>query len=152
MQLGGLHILDDTPAWNSPAPWPCKLWWQQISRIETIFLFIAVWDGVWMKYGLSLDQKKLHGSYQIVYQQSQHTLHYAECVGIAIFSLGAGITLWWVLLTLCLGWWSHKPDQTNHSRLCAVSCIEKGQVASQWVCGMYSEEKLIASFWRRTQV
>ena len=24
---------------------------------------------VWMKYDLSLDQKKLHGSYQIVYQQ-----------------------------------------------------------------------------------
>ena len=33
-----------------------------------------------MKYGLSLDQKKRHGSYQIVYQQ-------CRVVGIAIFSL-----------------------------------------------------------------
>ena len=43
-----------------------------ISRVdstEAIFPFIAVWDDVWMKYGLSLDQKKLHGSYQIVDQQ-----------------------------------------------------------------------------------
>ena len=67
---GRLQTLDDTPARNAQASWPRKLWWQQISRIEAILPFIpTVWDDVWMKYGLSLDQKKLHGSYQILYQQ-----------------------------------------------------------------------------------
>ena len=44
-----------------------------------IFLFIAVWDDVWMKYGLSLDQKKLHGATKLF-------INSAEFVGIAIFS------------------------------------------------------------------
>ena len=51
-----------------------------------------------MKYGLSLDQKKLHGSHQIVYQQIMQSL-----LGLPFSPQGAGITPWWVSLTLCLG-------------------------------------------------
>ena len=83
---GRLHTLDDTPAWSAQASWPCKLWWQQISRVEAILSFIAVWDDVWMNYALSLDQKKTFSPQ------------------------GARITPWWVSSTLCLGWWSCKSD------------------------------------------
>ena len=53
---------------------------------EAILPLIVVWDDVQMKYGFSLDQKKLHGSYQIVYQQKMAIPTNAEFVGIAIFS------------------------------------------------------------------
>ena len=65
-----------------------------------------------------------------------------------------GITPWWVSLTLCLGWWSHQPDQTNHSTDC-VQCHVQGSggfYEDLCVCGIHPEEKLIASFWKRTQV
>ena len=46
-----------TPTWSAQASWPWKLWWQQVSSIEAIFPFIAVWDDLWVKYGINLDQK-----------------------------------------------------------------------------------------------
>ena len=76
-------------------------------KIASILLIIAVWDDVRMKYGFSLDQKKLHGSYQIVYQQKMAIPTNAEFVGrllgLVFSPQGAGITPWWVSLTLCLG-------------------------------------------------
>ena len=74
-------------------------------------------------------------------------------LGLPFSPQGAGITPWWVSLTLCLGWWSRKPDQTNHSTDC-VQCHAQGRV--RWllrgfVC-LCSEEKLIASLWKRIQV
>ena len=49
-----------------------------------------------MKYGFSLDQKKLHGSYQIVYQQKMAIPTNAEFVGrllgLPFSPQGAGIT------------------------------------------------------------
>ena len=47
---------------------------------EAILPFSAVWDDIRMKYGFSLD-KKLHGSYQIVYQGKMAIPTNAEFVG-----------------------------------------------------------------------
>ena len=137
-----------------------------------------------MKYGLGLDQKKLHGSYQIIYHEKIYQekmaipTNPAEFVGIAIFSPRSWNNLlqqskpfvvlhrtsvfatnpeyiqpqvshcWWVSLSLCLGWWSHK-----QYRLCSVSCTGKGQVASQGVCVFVecTQRKSCASFRKRTQ-
>ena len=114
-----LHTLDDTPAWSAQASWPCKLWWQQIIRIEVIFPFIVVWDDVWMKYGLRSEEATWKLPNCLSTMQS--------LLGLPFSPQGAGVTPWWVSLTLCLGWWSCKPDQTNHSTDC-VQCHAQGRV------------------------
>ena len=92
-----------------------------------------------MKYGLSLDQKKLHGSYQIVYQQKMaipiYKLCIMQCVWIAIFSPRSwnNSMVGVINFNALADDWSARPNQPQH-RLCSVSCTGKGQVASQRAC------------------
>ena len=73
---------------------------------EAILPFSAVWDDVRIKYDFSLDYKKLHGSYQIVYQQKMAIPTNAEFVGhllgLSFPPQEAGIISWWVSLTYAL--------------------------------------------------
>ena len=76
----------------------------------------------------------------------------AEFIGIAIFSprswnnsmVGVINFMPWLMIM------SRKPDQTNHSTDCVLSVMHRegsgGFSEGLCVCGMHSEEKLIASF------
>ena len=95
-----------------------------------------------MKYGLSLDQPE-----ESTWKPPNCLSTMQSLLGLPFSPQGAGITPWWVSLTLCLA--DDHVGQTKPTTAQIVFSVMHREGSGGFseglcVCGMHSEEKLIA--------